>query len=138
MVTVQSPCTCACSHDCIPLTTPLLYKPSPCRGVHTTEAVSSLSTKPVGSNSVLLLWQPIQMVSSYTVMYKVSGSSLYVDGPRVSCDTACNVTVTGLTLGLLYIFTLGYSSIQMVTATAIIVPGATFYMGWVVQITCVH
>ncbi|KAL5470867.1 hypothetical protein EMCRGX_G028911 [Ephydatia muelleri] len=114
---------CMQTYQCVVTSTEQSLLPMQQNASACPSTVSSLSTKPVGSNSVLLLWQPIQMVSSYTVMYKVSGSSLYVDGPRVSCDTACNVTVTGLTLGLLYIFTLGYSSIQMVTATAIIVPG---------------
>lgn len=131
-IDVTNPICVQCGHDCIPLTTSLLQKNKPSPSLYgIAAAVSSLSTKPVGSNAVLLLWQPIQAVSSYAIMYKVSGSSQYLEGPRVTCNTACNATVTGLTLGFLYIFTLTYSNTQMVTATAIITPGNSFSVLWV-------
>eukprot|EP00731_Ephydatia_muelleri_P021401 Em0013g1128a len=70
--------------------------------------------KPVGSNGMLVQWPPTGTV--VTVRYRVMGTPTYLMAPPTLCGTVCNTTVTGLTLGVTYGFSVGAFSEQFVVA----------------------
>lgn len=108
----------------------------PYRSANVVPTVSSLTATPASSTSVTLSWNgsaPYDNITSYTVTSTPSGgatTTYNITGLSVASETGRTYTVTGLTAGTSYMFTVtattmyGTSDAATASATPISTPGA--------------